>query len=93
MVRPSPPDPHLNDNRDNRRDQTEFVEHELSNISRPRPDEELEILQRQLRFPEIKTSFLTLFRYATAGDFFVIAISTLSALAAGSILPIPPVRF
>jgi hypothetical protein len=64
-------------------------ENRLSSVSRR--DEELEIIQRQLRFPEIKASFFTLFRYATAGDFIIIAISTVCALAAGSILPIPPV--
>ena len=64
-------------------------ENGLSGVSRQ--DEELEIIQRQLRFPEIKASFFTLFRYATVGDYVIIAISTVCALAAGAILPIPPV--
>ncbi|KAJ6780300.1 hypothetical protein PWT90_11007 [Aphanocladium album] len=56
-------------------------------------DEEQEIIQRQLRFEEVDSSFFTLFRYATASDWLVIAISTVSALVAGALVPLPAVLF
>lgn len=53
--------------------------------------DEAEILLRQTYFPEVKVSFFSLFQYATMGDLVIIAISTMSALAAGAIIPLPTV--
>jgi len=60
--------------------------------SSSRQDEEAEIVERQLHFPDVKASFFTLFRYATASDFVVIAISTVCALVAGALIPLPSVQ-
>ncbi|KAB8290415.1 hypothetical protein EYC80_010847 [Monilinia laxa] len=53
--------------------------------------EDAEIIQRQLHFPDVKVSFFTLFRFATANDLIVIAISTCCALIAGATIPLPPI--
>ncbi len=57
-----------------------------------RQDEEAQIIRRQIHTREVPVSFFTLFRYATASDLVVIAISTTCALAAGAIIPLPPVQ-
>lgn len=56
------------------------------------PMKEKEIIERQLHFADIDVSFFRLFRYATASDYLVIAISSLSAMVAGAIIPLAPVR-
>ncbi|KAA8575941.1 hypothetical protein EYC84_006106 [Monilinia fructicola] len=53
--------------------------------------EDAEIIQRQLHFPDVKVSFFTLFRFATANDLIIIAISTFCALIAGATIPLPPI--
>ncbi|OAQ99485.1 hypothetical protein LLEC1_02331 [Akanthomyces lecanii] len=55
--------------------------------------DEQEIIQRQLHFEEVDSSFFTLFRYATPIDFIVIAISAVFALIAGALVPLPAVLF
>lgn len=58
----------------------------------PKSDEEEKIIQRQLQFPDTKVTFFTLFRYSSRTEIVVILISTICALAAGAIIPLPPVR-
>jgi hypothetical protein len=53
--------------------------------------DEVANLQQQLLFADVNVSFLSLFRYATKSELVIIAISTVFALAAGAIAPLPPV--
>lgn len=53
---------------------------------------EAEIINRQLHFPHSQTNLVTVFRYATTGDYVILAASALCALVAGALIPIPPVR-
>ena len=57
-----------------------------------RQEQEVESIHRQIQFPDVKVSFFTLFQYATPGDLFVVAISTVCALAAGALVPLPLVQ-
>ncbi|KAJ5312435.1 Multidrug resistance protein sirA [Penicillium antarcticum] len=56
-------------------------------------EEELDIIHRQLHVPTVNASFFSLFAYATTRDLGIIAVSTLCALAAGAIIPLPPIIF
>ncbi|OAA56796.1 multidrug resistance protein 2 [Cordyceps fumosorosea ARSEF 2679] len=58
-----------------------------------RSNQEQEIIQRQLHFEEVDSSFFSLFQYATPIDFLVIAISAVFALIAGALVPLPAVLF
>lgn len=50
-------------------------------------------LERQLHFDENDVSFLELYRFADAIDVIVVAVSTLCAVIAGSLIPVTPVHF
>jgi ATP-binding cassette subfamily B (MDR/TAP) protein 1 len=52
------------------------------------PEQEKEILKRQLDAPKVKISFFGLYRYASRLDLLVIAISALSAIVAGAAMPL-----
>ncbi|KAJ5950777.1 Multidrug resistance protein sirA [Penicillium vulpinum] len=67
-----------------------MTEEEEHSASRP---EEVRIIHRQLHIPTVEASFLSLFKYATVSDLAIIAVSTLCALAAGAIIPLPPIIF
>lgn len=54
-------------------------------------NKELEIIEAQLYFADVDVSFFTLFRHAKTSDYLVVAFSTLSALAAGALIPVPAV--
>ncbi|KAJ5496532.1 Multidrug resistance protein sirA [Penicillium fimorum] len=55
--------------------------------------EEVDIILRQLHVPTVEASFLSLFKYATVSDLAIIAVSSFCALAAGAIIPLPPIIF
>ena len=46
------------------------------------------ILTSQLDSPDVKVSFLALYRYADGWDYLIIAVSILCAVAAGAALPL-----
>ena len=52
------------------------------------PPHEREIVKRQLHIPEVKVTFKTLYRYATRNDLIIIAISSICAIAGGSVMPL-----
>lgn len=52
------------------------------------PPHEKEIVKRQLDIPEVKVTFITLYRYATRNDLIIIAISCICAIAGGAIMPL-----
>jgi hypothetical protein len=56
------------------------------------PSEEEAALQRQLEIQDAAVSFFSLFRYATAFDLFLLAISSACAIVAGSMRALSPVR-
>lgn len=63
----------------------DVVKHELQEVER-------EIIDRQLHFSQDEeTHLLSLLLYASKGDLIVAGISTVFALAAGAIIPVPPV--
>lgn len=49
-------------------------------------------LEQQLHFDDNNVSFLGIYRFADSIDVIVVAISTLCAVIAGSLIPITPVR-
>ena len=51
-------------------------------------EDEQRTLDRQLDTPEVKGSFVKLYRYATKTDLIVIAVSSVCAIIAGVILPL-----
>ena len=57
------------------------------------PEHERDIVRRQLEIPDVKVNFLTLYRYATRNDLIIIAISSLMAIAGGSVMPLMTVIF
>ena len=57
------------------------------------PDDEKEIVKRQLDIPAVKVTFITLFRYATRNDLIIIAISATMAIAGGAVMPLMTVIF
>jgi len=57
------------------------------------PPREREIVKRQLDIPPVKVSFATLYRYATRNDLIIVAISSLCAIAGGSVMPLMTVIF
>lgn len=52
------------------------------------PDDEREIVKRQLDMPPVKVTFKTLFRYSTRNDMIFLAISTFCACAGGAVMPL-----
>ena len=57
------------------------------------PDHEKEIVKRQLDIPTVKVTFVTLYRYATRNDLIIVAISTVTAIAGGAVMPLMTVIF
>lgn len=51
-------------------------------------EQEQRILDRQIDTPLVKISYFTLYRYATKVDLIIIAISSICAIAAGSVFPL-----
>ncbi|KAK1992218.1 multidrug resistance protein 2 [Colletotrichum falcatum] len=65
----------------------DVVKHKLQQVER-------DIIDRQLHFSQDDdTHLLSLLGYASKGDLLVAAISTVFALAAGAIIPVPPIVF
>ncbi|KAK8054423.1 ABC multidrug transporter Mdr1 [Apiospora saccharicola] len=56
-------------------------------------DAQKQILSTQLDSPEVKVSFLALYRYADGWDVLIIAVSVLCAIAAGAALPLLSIFF
>jgi ATP-binding cassette subfamily B (MDR/TAP) protein 1 len=56
------------------------------------PPHERDILHRQLDIPDVKVTFLTLYRYATKLDYVIIVISCITAIIGGAMLPLMTVR-
>lgn len=54
-------------------------------------DVEDEIVDRQLRFPEVKVTFFSLYRYASKRDYALLVISAACAIIAGACQPLPGV--
>ncbi|KAI9924401.1 hypothetical protein ASPWEDRAFT_34891 [Aspergillus wentii DTO 134E9] len=52
------------------------------------PEQEKEILKKQLDGPVANVGFLTLFRYASRNDMLVIFVSAICAIAAGAAMPL-----
>lgn len=55
--------------------------------------EEREIIKRQLDIPEVDISYVTLFRYASFNDKFLIITAALAAITAGAVLPLMTIVF
>ncbi|KAK6957559.1 hypothetical protein Daesc_000346 [Daldinia eschscholtzii] len=52
-----------------------------------------DIIEAQLHLDDVHASFFALFRYAKTSHYLIIAISTISALGAGALIPLPAVLF
>ena len=65
------------------------IEEDLAHL----PEHQQEILKRQLLIPEIKTSYLSCFRYATKSDKLIIFVSSVASIGAGAALPLMTVCF
>ncbi|KKK16836.1 hypothetical protein AOCH_000250 [Aspergillus ochraceoroseus] len=57
------------------------------------PEEERQILKKQLDEEKAQVSFFGLYRYATRMDLFIIAVSILCSIAAGAALPLFTILF
>lgn len=56
------------------------------------PDEAA-VLKRQVETPDVKVGMATLYRYATRTDMIIIVIGSITAIAAGAILPVMTIIF
>ena len=56
------------------------------------PPHEREIIKRQLVVPEVKVNYRTLYRYATRNDLLIVAVSIVTAIAGGAVMPLMTVR-
>ena len=52
------------------------------------PEDEKQILKKQLDAPDVKVSFITLFRYASRLDLIIMVVSTFCSIVAGAALPL-----
>ena len=52
------------------------------------PENEKEIVKRQLDIPTVTVTFKTLYRYATRNDLLIIAVSCICAIAGGAVMPL-----
>lgn len=52
------------------------------------PPHEKEIVKTQLDIPDVKVTYRTLYRYATRNDIIIIVVSTICAIAGGSVMPL-----
>lgn len=57
------------------------------------PEHEQKILKAQLDVQPVKVTYRTLYRYATTWDLVIVAVSVVSAIAAGAVLPLMTVVF
>ncbi|OAX79566.1 hypothetical protein ACJ72_06114 [Emergomyces africanus] len=57
------------------------------------PEHERAILKEQLDIPDVKVNYLTLFRYATKNDIFVLILASIGATAGGAVLPLFTILF
>lgn len=57
------------------------------------PENEKEIIRRQLDLPVVTVSFFQLYRYATVNDLIFVAIGTLTAILSGALLPMMTILF
>ncbi|KAL7626760.1 hypothetical protein AAE478_003534 [Parahypoxylon ruwenzoriense] len=57
------------------------------------PDDEAQILKKQVITPEVKAGVATLYRYSSRNDLIIMAVSALCAIAGGAALPLMTVIF
>lgn len=57
------------------------------------PQEQADILRRQVETPDVKIGMTTLYRYATRVDLMLLVVGSICAIASGAILPIMTVIF
>ncbi|KAL8739320.1 MAG: hypothetical protein Q9181_000051 [Wetmoreana brouardii] len=57
------------------------------------PQEEKEIVKRQLDIPSVKVTFKTLYRFATRNDLLIVFISAIAAIGGGAVMPLMTVIF
>ncbi|KAF1823088.1 P-loop containing nucleoside triphosphate hydrolase protein [Dissoconium aciculare CBS 342.82] len=57
------------------------------------PEEEAEILRRQLEIPPVTVTYRQLYRYATRNDMIILWVSAFCAIAAGAAMPLMTVVF
>jgi ATP-binding cassette subfamily B (MDR/TAP) protein 1 len=57
------------------------------------PENERLILKRQLDVPDVKVTYISLYRYATTWDKLFIAIAAIAAIGAGAVMPLMTVIF
>ncbi|KAJ5466700.1 ABC multidrug transporter mdr1 [Penicillium diatomitis] len=57
------------------------------------PEDEKEILKKQLNAPAAKVSFFTLYRYASAMDIVILVVCAICSIAAGAALPLFTILF
>ena len=55
--------------------------------------EEIAIIKRQLDIPQVNINYLSLFRYASFNDKFLVITAALSAIVAGAVLPLMTIVF
>ena len=56
------------------------------------PEQEKQIVKRQLDIPSVNVTYRTLYRYATKNDLIIIIISAFCAIAGGAVMPLMTVR-
>lgn len=52
------------------------------------PEHEAAILKEQLHIPDVKITFVGLFRYASTNDILVLIVSAICSIAAGAVMPL-----
>lgn len=57
------------------------------------PENEQQILKRQLDIPPVKVGFFDLYRFATRNDLIIVSISALAAIIGGALMPLMTVIF
>ncbi|KAI0013615.1 P-loop containing nucleoside triphosphate hydrolase protein [Xylariaceae sp. FL0662B] len=57
------------------------------------PGHEAAILKKQVVTPEVKTGFLTLYRYASRNDLIIMFVSAIGAIVSGAALPLMTIIF
>ncbi|EEH49756.1 uncharacterized protein PADG_05835 [Paracoccidioides brasiliensis Pb18] len=57
------------------------------------PEQEQEILKEQLDIPDVKVTYLTLFRYATKADVVLLLLGSFTSIAGGALLPLFTILF
>lgn len=57
------------------------------------PPHERDVIKGQVDVPPVKVTYFTLFRYATTNDLIIIAISLISSIAAGAVMPLMTIIF